>query len=180
LSGLSFSLPWFIYDIDNGQLITSKNLPSDISDTKEVIITEIPVPGLNYQPMQPGGGGNRKISFTIPLIRKDGVTGNVALLKQFDRLRNQATGFLSWSKMQFNSNPKVLYSWGIGSVPLPYRVKKCDATHKQGWVNGMGMPQYSEIDIELWLDETSALYKAEEIYRVIASALGEVTPGALR
>ena len=51
-------------------------------------------------------------------------------------------------------------------------VSKCDFTHKQGWVNEIGQPQVSEIEIELILDETNILYKAEEIFRKVASLSG--------
>ena len=40
-------------------------------------------------------------------------------------------------------------------------------------VNAIGQPQYSSIDIELVLDETHPLYKAEEQFRSVAAILGE-------
>lgn len=167
-------LDWFLYDIGNKQLITSPFLPSDISDNKDIILSETPIAGLNHSPINYGGGGNRKISFELPLIKKNDYIGNVLLLKQFDMLRNQQTGLFGIFSGQFTSNPKVLYYWGTGSVPLVYWVKSCNATHKQGWVNKSGMPQYSEIQMELWLDETSILYTAEEVFRKFASLAGEV------
>jgi hypothetical protein len=39
----------------------------------------------------------------------------------------------------------------------------------------MGYPQYSEIDMELWLDENSLLYKGEEIFRKLSAFTGMVT-----
>lgn len=169
-------VPWFMVDLSNKQLLLSHFIPSDMSDTKDIVLTEMPVPGENYQPVFPGGGGNRKLSFTLPLIKRNNTVGNVLLLKQFENLRNQATGFLGVFKpAQFTPNPKVLYYWGTGSIPLEYWVKKCDATHKQGWTNELGMPMYSEISFELWLDESSLLYKAEEVWRKLASLTGMVT-----
>lgn len=170
----AYNLPFFMLDIDNKQLITSATIPSDISDTKDIVLTETPIPGLNFSRINYGGGGNRKISFTLPLIKRNNTVGNVLLLKQFDNLRNQAVGLLGVFSGQFKPTPKVLFNWGVGSVPLIYWVKKCDATHKAGWTNALGMPQYSEISIELWLDETGYLYKAEEIFRKIASLSGMV------
>jgi len=172
----AFHLPWFIFDIDNVQLITTGSdiIPSDIKDTKEIVLTEVPIPGLNFSPILPGGAGNRKISFTIPLIKRNNTVGNVLILKQFDNLRQNAVGLTSFFSEQFETTPQVLYSWGTGSVPLVYWVKKCDASHKQGWVNAMGFPQYSEIEIELWLDETNILYKAEEVFRKLSSLAGMV------
>lgn len=169
-----FNLPWFMLDIDNYQLITSPVIPGDISDTKDIVLSETPIPGLNYSPIQYGGGGNRKLSFTLPLIKRNNTVGNVLLLKQFDNLRNQAVGLTGVFTSQFTPNPKVLYFWGTGSIPLIYYVKKADATHKKGWTNSLGMPQYSEISIELILDEKNPLYLAEEVFRKVASLTGMV------
>ena len=58
-----------MFDISNIQLITTKTVPGDMTDTKEVFLTETPIPGLNYSPIQHGGNGNRKIThgiFPIP------------------------------------------------------------------------------------------------------------------
>jgi len=164
----AFSLPWFMYDLYNKQLITSPTVPGDIKDSKEIFLTETPIPGLNYAPVQSAGNGNRKISFTMPLIKRNNTIGNSLLLQQFHALRNQATGLLNIFSNQFNPNPKVLYYWGTGSLPLEYWVSKCDLTNKQRWVNQTGQPQYSEVNIELILDENNFLYKAEELYRKIS------------
>ena len=72
----NFNLPWFMYDLNNFQLITSKTVPGDISDSKKVFLTEVPIPGLNYSPVQTSGNGNRKISFTLPLLKKNNTIGN--------------------------------------------------------------------------------------------------------
>lgn len=164
----SFNLPWFMFDLSNKQIITSKTVPGDMNDNKDIFLTEVPIPGLNYSPIQHGGNGNRKISFTLPLVKRNNTIGNSLLLKQFDALRNQAVGLLNIFTTQFNPNPKVLYYWGTGSVPLVYFVKKCDFTNKKQWTNQLGIPQYSEVSIELWLDENNVLYKAEELSRKLA------------
>jgi len=170
----SFHLPFFMFDIDNKQLITTPLIPGDIKDSKGIVYSETPIPGLNYQPVIYGGGGNRKVSFTLPLIKRNNSVGNVLLLKQFDNLRNQATGLLGVFGGQFKPNPQVLYNYGVGSTPLVYYVAKCDATHKAGWVNELGMPQYSELEIELWLDEQNPLYLAEEVFRKVSSFAGMI------
>ena len=180
------NLWWWMFDLDNLQLITSRLIPGDISDSKSVILTEVPIPGLGYEPVMPSGMGNRKISFELPLIRR-GVTGNVAMLQQFMALRNPATGgaigFLRnvagfLGTKQFQRAPKVLYCWGTGSIPLVWWVSKCDATHKQGWTNAYGAPQYSELQIELVLDEENILNQAESLVRMVAGMLGNVLPMA--
>lgn len=164
----AFNLPWFMYDLYNNQLITSKTIPGDIKDSKDIFLTEIPIPGLNYAPIQTAGNGNRKISFVLPLIKRNNTVGNSLLLQQFHTLRNQATGLTNIFSQQFNPNPKVLYYWGTGSLPLEYYVSKCELTNKQGWVNQLGQPQFSEVSIELILDENNFLYKAEELFRKVS------------
>jgi len=174
LPKFAFYLPWFMYDIGNKQLITSPTIPGDITDSKDIVLTETPIPGLNYQPITPGGGGNRKISFVLPLIKRNNSVGNILLLKQFDVLRNQSTGLTGVYTNQFTPNPQVLYYWGTGSVPLVYWVKKCDFVHDGGFVNALGSPQYTGISIELWLDEKNPLYKLEELFRKFSSLAGSV------
>lgn len=167
------NLPWFIYDISNNQIITSNTIPQgEIGDTKNVVFTETPVIGNNYAPVSVGGNGNRKISLQIPIINR-GLEGNIGLVKQFDLLRNKSRGFLGLKrKNQWANNPKVLYYWGVGSVPLEYYVTKCDVQHTANMVNEVGLPQHSIISLELTLDETSVLYKIEEAYRDVTSILG--------
>lgn len=171
-----FRIPWFIWDLQNYQLITSPNIPdSDIKDSKQIIYSETPIPGLNFSPIQYGGGGNKKISFTIPLVKRDGIVGNIELLKQYENLRNQAHGLkgIFQSQKQFTPNPKVLYHWGSGaSIPLEYYVTKCDFNQKSSFVNRFGLTQYSQIELELWLDELSPTYQAEEMFRKISSLSG--------
>ena len=164
-----------MFDLYNKQLITSATIPEgDIKDSKSIVIVETPIPGRNFQPVSVGGNGNRKISFTLPLVNRNGIYGNVLFVKQFELLRNQAAGFLGIAKKkgQFTPNPRVLYSWGIGSTPLVWYVTKCDFTHKAQMVNAIGFPQYTAVDIELTLDETDPLYKAEEVFRNVAAVLG--------
>lgn len=170
----AFSLPWFMLDLANNQIITSQTIPGDIKDSKEIFLTEVPIPGLNYSPIQPSGNGNRKISFTLPLIKRNNTIGNSLLLQQFHILRNQATGLLNIFSNQFNPNPKVLYFWGTGSLPLEYWVSRCNFTNKKQWVNQLGQPQYSEVEIELILDENNFLYKAEELYRKVSALTASV------
>lgn len=173
----SSSLPWFMYDLYNKQLITSATIPEGaIKDSKAVVITETPIPGRNFQPISTGGNGNRKISFSLPICRRNAVDGDMMLLKQFELLRNQAQGFLGKAAQrgQFSANPKVLYSWGTGSIPQVFYVTKCDFSHTANMVNALGIPQHSIVDFELTLDETDPLYSAEEQFRNAAALLGGI------
>jgi len=173
----SSSLPWYMYDLYNKQLITSATIPEGmIKDSKAVVITETPIPGRNFQPISTGGNGNRKVSFTLPICRRNSADGNLMIVKQFELLRNQSQGFLGKASQrgQFSSNPKVLYSWGVGVVPLVWYVTKCEFQHTANMVNAIGMPQHSLVDIELALDETDPLYAAEEQFRNVAAVLGGI------
>jgi len=164
-----------MFDLDNLQLITSPLEPGDITDTKQIIFAEIDIPGLNYKPIQYGGGGNRELSFTLSLIQRNNTIGNVLLLKQFDQLRNQATGLSKIGiKKEYRSTPKVLFNWGIGSVPLEYYVTKCDFTHKQYFRNNLSNPENTEVSMTLKLDERSPLYEAEEAFREFSALTGLV------
>jgi hypothetical protein len=170
------AIPFFLYDLGNNQLITNQFIPEDITDNKDIILSETPIPGLNYQPIQSGGLGNRKISLDIPLINRNDILGNVLLLKQYENLRQPEFNFnhIFNKNTQFTQNPKVLYMWGIGSIPLVYYVSKCNFTHKKHFVNSFGTPQYTTIHLELILDESNILNRAEETYRQLASILGSV------
>lgn len=181
-------LPWFLIDISNYQLITSGTIPEGtIKDRKSIVITETPIPGRNSQPVSFGGNGNRKVSFTLPIIRRNDIYGDILIIKQFDALRNQASGFMGLTKKgQFLPNPKVLYYWGIGSVPLLWYVTKCDFQHTANMVNVAAYPQHTLVEMELTLDEDNDLYKAEAIFRGVSQVLGvadsalELTMGAGR
>lgn len=172
-ANVSGQVLWFMFDLTNRQLITSPNVPADITDTKDVLLTEVPIPGQNFSPIQSGGMGNRKVSFTLPLIKRNNTVGNMLLLKQFHSLRNRGDVRPGGRRTQ---NPRVLYYWGIGSVPQVWYVKRADPTSKQGWVNQFGYPQYSEISMELWLDATHPLTQAEDVFRQSIQALGLAIP----
>lgn len=172
---LPLFVPWFIFDIDNKILITSPTVPGNISDRKDVVLAEQPIPGLNYAPIQSGGMGNKKIAFTLKLIKKDRIVGNVAQLKQFDNLRQPSFNMLNifQKTSQFTPNPKVLYFWGTGTVPLVYYVKKADFDHQALWGNSFGQPTFTNISIELILDEAHPLNKLEQSFRQLTSIAGQ-------
>jgi hypothetical protein len=169
---IPFRLPWFLFDINNYQLITATTVPTSVSDNKNVILSETPIPGRNNAPVTPAGGGNRKLSISIPIMKRNELVGNALTIRQLDRLRQQA-GTIFSPTTQFTPQPKVLYYWGTGSVPLEYYVAKVSFTHHgEGWVNAIGFPQYTDVTLDLVLDEDSFLYRVEEVWRELASYLG--------
>jgi len=178
---IPFNLPFFIFDIDNKQLITTPIIPSDIADSKDVFLVETQIPGLSYSPIQSAGMGNRKVSFSLQVINRDKIFGNLHLIKQFDALRNERFDIVKvfQKTSQFNPNPKVLFKWGIGSVPLIWYVKKCNMRHIQHWTTALADPTYTVMDIELWLDEAHPITKAETMFRGLSALAGQ-TEGLLQ
>ena len=181
IKGLQFSIPkysahmpWWMLDIDNNQIITTTTVPEQIKDDKSIVIAEVVIPGRNYAPMRYASNGNRVISFSLKLVKRNNTFGNMLLLKQFDQLRNQRASLFGIYPQQFAPNPKVVYCWGTGSVPLVYYVTKCAFTSNGMMVNNMGNPQYTEIEIELKLDETHPLYTVEEMFRRMSALNGSI------
>jgi hypothetical protein len=170
------ALPFLMVDLSNMNLIMTRTIPEGkIQDSKQIIYTEQPIPGRNYQPVSFGGNGNRKISFTLPVLRRNDETGNTLIIKQFDSLRNQARGFLGFKAVgQFSPNPKVLFQWGHNIIPLIYYVSKCDFEHNADFVNARSIPQLTNVSMELILDEESDIYKAEESFRIASAAAGNI------
>ena len=158
-------MPFFLFDLTNYQLITTTTIPSDISDTKSIVLVETSIPGQDYAPVMQTANGNRKISFTLKLIKRNNTVGNIMLVSQFERLRHQNSSVMSLvgNKKPW-ANPKVLYNYGVGAVPLECYVSKCDFTHASGWTNELGYPQNTEVSMELIIDQTSPLYIAEQVF----------------
>lgn len=173
---LPFNLPWYMYDMSNNILITtpSGSIPGDISDNKDIVLSEIAIPGMSYQPVQSGGMGNRKISFNLIVIKRDSIEGNKKIIAQFENLRNSTSSLATIfnSTSQFQANPKVLYAWGVGSIPLVWYVSKCNFVHKQYWHNSFGVPQLTEVNIELLLDEKNPINRVEDAYRKLSAYAG--------
>ncbi|ATN94956.1 hypothetical protein [Leptospira phage LE3] len=174
-------LPWYLFNPENGILITSPTYPLSIQDRKEVIYAELGVPGLNYTPLVPSRNGNRKISFTLPIINRKGALGNSNMMQAFEMLRNSDnpsllpifTGSIV-KKVQFESTPQVVYSWGTHSTPLMYSVRKMDFTHDGRFTTKMGASAYTMVECELELDENSMLYKMQNLLRVVQARAGLV------
>ena len=81
-----------------------------------------------------------------------------------------------------NPNPKVLYMWGTGSIALPCIVAKVDFSHRGDMVNGQGTPQYTEVSVELIVDEGDKLFQMEDQFRQALALLGtyqSVVPSAV-
>lgn len=171
-----FSIPWFMFDLSNFTFYTSVPIPSSpIKDSKGIVITEVAVPGLGYEPLAYGGMKNRKIGFTIPVIDRNPTVGNSTRLKFFEQLRNPITPLLNpFASSEFARNPKVLFNWGTGNIPLVYSVSKCDFNHDSKQVNALGFPQWTDVTMELIVDEEDFLFLGEELFRKVGAIIGSV------
>lgn len=170
-------LPWYIFDDTNMILITSPTIPVSISDAKDIIWAEPNIPGLNFTPLYPNRNGNTKISFSLPIIMRKGKTGNSNLLQSFELLRNNDTPSLSslFSRgSQFSANPSVIYSWGTHRLPQRYKMTSLKFEHNGILTNKFGVSQYSVVNMELALDEQSALYRADRVARKVQAIMGTV------
>jgi hypothetical protein len=171
----SFKLPWFMIDIDNFSLIMSIPIPGDTNITRKPKLAETPVPGLSYEPVTPGGFGNKHVSFVIPAVKKNNTVGNTLLVKQFENLHEQVSSVLDlFGDDQFVRGPKVLYSWGTGSIPLVYWVAKCDLVNRGDMYNQLSSPTWTDVDIGLIRDDEEPIYLAEEAFRKISAIAGTV------
>ena len=172
MPAIVMNLPWFIFVRDTGPLITSRTIPDQITDEKAITLSEQQVPGLNYQPVIPGGNANRHIGFTLPVVSRTPVLGNTPMIAQFEALRNQLQGVAPGFDKRFNPNPKVLYMWGTGSAILPCIVARVAFTHRGDMVNAFGAPQYTSVEVDLIVDESDPLFQIEDQWRSALAALG--------
>jgi hypothetical protein len=173
------NLPWFIFIKDFNILITSPTIPVSITDSKKIVYAEVPIIGKNYKQKIGVRNENRILSFTLPIINRKGVLGNSNLIKAFDIMRNSDNPSLAslvglGQATSFSGVPKVIYSWGTHSIPMEYFVNKCDYEHNSTLTNSKGFSQYTNVSMELELDENSLLYRADRVARVIQARLGIV------
>lgn len=167
-----FRVPFFIMDLGNYELITLPNVPLEVSSSKAVKWNNTQVPGLSYEPAQFGNMEAQRISFSIKVANRNPIWGNVPILKQFEKLRTPVEGLASliFGNVS-NANPEVLFWYGTGNtIPLIYRVLKCDFSHVA--FNSLGYPTVTDISIDLMLKEDNVLYECEKVARMVLSVLG--------
>lgn len=165
---------WYMYILDIHLLIVSPIVPREINDTKNILFAETTIPGLSNAPISAGGFGNRKVSFSLQIIRRNNLDGNVNLLKLYEILRHPTASIqdIFSQNSQFQQNPKVIYNFGIGSVPLVWFVTKCDFVHSGQFTNSIGNPKFSTMNIELTLDENHPTNLMEKTFRQFAAIVG--------
>lgn len=170
---MSFSLPWFIVDFENFDLITLPNVPLEVTSVKQINWAQQAVPGDETMPQQFTGMGPQEISFNIDVIKKSNTVGALPTIKQFEGLRTPIFNILSLIKGGPNRNAQVLFWYGTGNtIPQVYFVTKVD--FQNSMYNFLGYPQRSVISMTLRLDEKNVLYTIEKFARLILRILGLV------
>jgi len=165
-------IPFFMFDMGNYELIILPNVPLEVKSAKEIKWVPTETPGGSTTPMQFSTFGPQTLSFTIKVIDRNPYAGNLPILKQFEKLRVPTEGLMSLLfDTKSNANPQVLFWYGTGNLlPLVYYVTKCEFNHIM--IGKFNFPEATEIDMELKLDESHILYRAERIARMALSIAG--------
>lgn len=162
-------IPWFINIYGTAFTLASRNVPESIASQKTINRTEQQIPGAGTSIPKFGNINAEKISFSIKLASFNNELGVTDQIRFFDLLRNPYSNAFG-EQRPFAANPQVIYWYGNGKLPMLYYVNKCDYTFSK-W-NIYGQPQVVVVDLELIVDEESAIYKAEVIARqVLATAV---------
>lgn len=171
-------LPWFLIIPEFGLTITSPTIPTSISDNKKIIYSEVPVIGKNYKQKIGVRNENRILTMTLPIINRKTLAGNSNILQAFELLRNSDTPSISNLLSSFSGSqlfqrvPQVIYSWGTHSTPMYYFVNNVSFEHKSDMTNIAGFSQFTNVTLELELDEDSLLYKMSTISRRVQAIAG--------
>lgn len=173
-------MPWFMAFDDIPFLLTSSTVPEQVRSSKPITYAEIQIPGGSSGIPKFGSAQSRRISFQLRIAEfNDKFTGGITdKIKLLEIIRNPqpskiSDALLGRAAEPFTRNPKCLYWYGTGdTVPLWYYVARCD------WVtsypNRYGMPQVAEVDFDLILDESHALYQAERAARYVLGSVGAI------
>ena len=167
-------IPWFILNVESKELIVLPNVPMEITSTKDAKYTQTAVPGASADSIQFAGLGATKLSFSIILLKKDPIVGNMPTLKQFENLRVPKFSVVDGLIPPANNKPPAIWFWyGSGmTAPQEYHVSKMEFRHKM--YNRMGFPQHTDINVELIMNEHTKFYTFEKYSRAVLSTLGTI------
>lgn len=157
-------IPWFINIYGTAFTLASRNVPDSISSQKAINRVDQQIPGGGTSISKFGNITAEKINFSVKLASFNNELGVSDQVRFFDMLRTPYSNAYG-EQRPFVSNPKVVYWYGNGKLPMLYYVGKCDYTLSK-W-NIYGQPQVMSVSLELILDEDSDVYKAETIIRQI-------------
>ena len=167
------SIPFWMFDRKNFQLIISRSVPTSINDSKSIVYAEIAVPGGGHSDNVFASMGAEEASFSLRVVNFNNSLGNSLLLAQYRNLRTPGgvldIAFLN--SRQFNPNPSVLMWWGTGKfAPLVYKVVDVQFNHQNH--NRFGFPQVTDVSMKFRLDHEGLLFKLEDLFMKVGSFAG--------
>lgn len=164
--------------IGGSNVLSSNIIPEQITFNKPINYSQKAIPGGRTSIPEFNNFGATTVSFTVTHVNVNSEFGVVGVQKFFESLRQpeerydsgtSALGTLVGNSPPFIANPKVIYFYGTGSVPMVYFVTKVDFT--LGRFNRNSFPQAITVGIDLVLDENGALYNAESAFRLSVNKL---------
>lgn len=148
------------------RIFTSRIIPETVSSNKGINYTEKSIPGGHTGIMQYSNMSATEIGFSVTFADFNSTRGVVATQKFFEILRTpeeSRLGSIASAYIPFMPNPKVLYMYGTGSLPMQYFVTKCDFDLEE--FNSLSFPQVIKVSMTLRLDESGPLYELERKFK---------------
>jgi len=165
------------------RLFTSLSVPESVATSKKINIDRQAIPGGSTAVPQFGNFGETTIKFSLKLARMNREMGVTPDIQFFESLRRPAFSLYdtfapaaslagstpSSVSKPFQPNPKVIYFYGTGMLPMNYVVSDVEIVNRA--FNEIGNPQVSEITMQLDLDEDGPLFALEMQYMQFTVAL---------
>lgn len=166
------SIPFWMFDTKNFQLIVSKSIPLSVNDNKAIVYAEVSVPGGSTSDLNFASMNSEEHSFSLRIANFNESVGNSLLMAQSRNLRRQGgaldVALNPFGKRSFTSNPPVLMWWGTGKfTPLFFKVTEMGFNHQNH--NRFGFPQVTDVSIKVRLDESGVLFALEDTFTKVAS-----------
>ncbi len=188
------NVPFFIaimgdWSLASLSFITTKTIPTNVSDTKEINWSEIQIPGGHTSSSRFGSFGTNTINFNLKVADYNDKLGVTSLTSALSNLRRPTTSRQNFeyestvnsasSKTPagafapFTPPPQVIM-WHsmIATTPLFYNVKKCD--FDTSYPNRWGRPQLVSIQFSFSLEEDGLLYRMEVLAAQVAGIANTV------
>lgn len=191
-SSFTKNVPFFIAILGGlspatATFITTKTIPTSVSDTKEINWSEIQIPGGHTSSSRFGSFGANNITFNLKVADFNDKLGVTSLTSALSTLRRPTTGRKYSGNFKFEENGLPSYSSGtlyapftpppnvimwhslIANIPLEYEVKKCDFDTSKP--NRWGRPQVVNISFSFTLVEDGLLYEMEVLAAQVAGVI---------
>jgi hypothetical protein len=144
--------------------------PESVESEKKISYTITPNIGGAFKRRYFSGFESKQVSFKLVLIDMESPTGVLEEISYFEQLREPDPGILGLATLYGNENyppPQILFQFGVSFLPLVWDVLdvKISGDHYySGSVRGViGVPKKADIILELALDESNIINKANQI-----------------